>query len=340
MNTTFIDACYRKKTTYTPVWYMRQAGRYLPQYRELKGEKNILDIVRTPELAAQITLQPVDILGVDAAILYADIMVPLLGIGVDVEIRENIGPVIKNPLTSRIDVQKLKKLSPKDDIPYLLQTIEIVRKELVKKVPLIGFSAAPFTLASYLIEGKPSRDFLKTKSLMYGNTSVWRLLMEKLTELIIIYLHAQVEAGVQVIQIFDSWVGFLSEIDYETYVLPYSKRIFESLQVLSVPLIHFGTNTAGMLSSFSSVACNVIGVDWRISIDKAWKEIGYEKSIQGNLDPVILTCDFPTVKKHVDRIFSSLPKKNGYIFNLGHGVLPSTPVDNIIRLTEYIHSIR
>lgn len=335
MNTTFLDACYKKPTDHTPVWYMRQAGRYLPEYRKVKGDRNILDIVRTPELAAEISLQPVDILGVDAAILYADIMIPLLGIDVDLQIVENIGPVIKNPLQNLKDVQNLRKLSPTEDIPYLLETIKILRKEL--KVPLIGFSAAPFTLASYLIEGKPSRDFMKTKSLMYSDSEAWTLLMEKLADMIIVYLKAQVDAGIQTIQLFDSWVGSLSKEDYAQYVLPYSKRIFESLKDTNIPLIHFGTNTAGMLESFASVECNVVGVDWRIPIDKAWERIG-DKAIQGNLDPVILASEWPVVKEHVDHIFEILPQRKGYIFNLGHGVIPSARVENLIQLTEYIHS--
>ena len=336
MNTTFLDACYRKKTSYTPIWIMRQAGRYLPEYRELKGEKNILDIVRTPELAAQIALQPVKRLGVDAAILYADIMIPLLGIGVDLEIVENVGPVIKNPISSLEDVKKLRPLSPKEDIVYLLDTIKILRKEL--EIPLIGFSAAPFTLASYLVEGKPSRDFMKIKSLMYSNPDAWALLMEKLTELIIVYLKAQATFGVQAIQLFDSWVGALSEEDYEKYVLPYSKKIFEDLRSTNIPLIHFGTNTAGMLESFASVAADVIGVDWRIPLDIAWERIGSSKGLQGNLDPVLLTADWEVIKKHVDHMFDILPKKEGYIFNLGHGITPSAKVDNLIKLVEYVHS--
>lgn len=338
MNTTFLDACLGRQTPYTPVWYMRQAGRYLPEYKKLKGEKNILDIVRTPELAAQISLQPVDILNVDAAILYADIMIPLMGIGVDLEIVESVGPVIKHPLTSIADVKKLRELRPEGDIPYLLHTIKILRNELRNKVPLIGFSAAPFTLASYLIEGKPSRDFLKTKSFMYSDTKAWKLLMEKLTRLIITYLKAQMVAGIQTVQLFDSWIGFISPADYEAFVLPYSKQIFEALSKENIPLIHFGTNTSGMLSSFASVACNVVGVDWRVSIDTAWKQIGFQKGIQGNLDPAILLADFPFIKKKVDQIFASLPKREGYIFNLGHGVLQTTPVTNILKLTEYIHS--
>jgi len=337
MNTTFLDACYSKKTSHTPVWYMRQAGRYLPEYRKLKEKHTILDIVRTPELAAKVSLQPIDILGVDAAILFADIMIPLVGIGVELDIVEHIGPVIKHPIRTMQDVKKLRKLNPREDIPYLLETIAILKKELQTKVPLIGFSAAPFTLASYLIEGKPTRDFLQTKLFMYTNQKGWHALMKTLTDLIIVYLKSQVATGVNALQLFDSWVGTLSEDDYQTFVLPYTKQIFESLKNENVPMIHFGTNTAGMLSSFASVPCAVISVDWRIPIHKAWKEIGYSKAIQGNLDPVLLLSDFSDIKKQVDTIFSSLPKREGYIFNLGHGVLQQTSVENLKRLTEYVH---
>lgn len=340
MNTIFLDACFSKKTSYTPVWYMRQAGRYLPEYRKLKEKHTILDIVKTPELAAKVSLQPVDVLGVDAAILFADIMIPLLGIGVELDIVENIGPVMKNPITSMADVEKLRVLHPNEDIPYLLETITILRKELKEKVPLIGFSAAPFTLASYLIEGKPTRDFIKTKSFMYNNTPAWKLLMQKLSDLMSTYLQSQVTTGVQALQLFDSWIGCLSESDYKEYVLPYTERIFKTIKSshASIPMIHFGTNTAGLLAPFASVSCDVISVDWRISIEKAWKEIGYDKAIQGNIDPVLLLSDFSVIKKQVDRIFASLPKREGYIFNLGHGVLPGTPVQNLIKLTEYVHS--
>src|SRR5258708_3920677 len=229
MNTTFLDACHSKKTKYTPVWYMRQAGRYLPEYKRLKGERNILDVVQTPELAAQIAMQPVDILGVDAAILYADIMIPLLGIGVDLEIVENIGPVIHRPIRTLTDVIKLRALEPEKDVDYLLKTIKMLRHELKSKVPLIGFSAAPFTLASYLIEGQPSRDFIKTKTLMYSNLPAWDLLMKKLSDLIIIYLQSQTDAGIQAVQLFDSWVGNLSARDYQQNVLPYTVLIFVSI---------------------------------------------------------------------------------------------------------------
>ena len=335
MNKTLIDACFGKKTPYTPVWYMRQAGRYLPEYRRLKGNKNILDVVKNPKLAAKITLAPVEVLGVDGAVLYADIMIPLLGIGVDLEIIENIGPVIKSPLKKLSDIKKLRDLQPKQDIPYLLETISILKSKL--KVPLIGFSAAPFTLASYLIEGKPSRDFIKTKSFMYTQKEAWGLLMQKLTTLIIDYLQVQKDAGIEVIQLFDSWVGCLSESDYKEYVLPYTLKIFKSLNDRVVPMIHFGTNTAAFLKLFSSVECEVVSVDWRMSINRAWEYIGLNKGIQGNLDPATLLADFSLVKKRVDEIFTLLPKKEGYIFNLGHGMLPDTPVKTVIKLTEYIH---
>lgn len=340
MNTTFLDTCYSKNTSHTPVWYMRQAGRYLPAYRKLKQTYSILEIVKNPELAAAVSLQPIDTLGVDAAILFADIMIPLLGVGVDLDIMEHIGPVIKHPIQTIADVEKIRMLQPQIDVPYLLKTITILKKELINRVPLIGFSAAPFTLASYLIEGKPTRDFIKTKSFMYNEPMAWNLLMKKLTDIIIIYLQSQVTTGVNALQLFDSWVGCLSEDDYRTYVLPYTKRIFQTIkaQTNNIPTIHFGTNTAGFLSTFSSVDCEVISIDWRIPLHKAWKQIDYTKAIQGNLDPVLLLSDFSLIKKHVDTIFTSLPKKEGYIFNLGHGVLPQTPVENLIQLTDYVHS--
>lgn len=337
MNNTFIDACFQRKTQYTPVWYMRQAGRYMPEYRKIKEKYKILDICKTPELASKISLLPVEKLGVDAAILFADIMIPLLGVGVDLDIVEEIGPIIKHPVLTNNDVKKLRALEPEQDIPYLLNTIDLLRHEL--DVPLIGFSAAPFTLASYLIEGKPTRNFIKTKLLMYSNTKVWNLLMDKLTDMIIIYLESQIKAGVQAIQVFDSWVGSLSEEDYREYVLPYTSRIFNNLKNPSVPFIHFGTNTAGLLELFSSVDCDVVSIDWRIPIAKAWKQIQYKKAIQGNVDPVLLLSDFSLIKKHVDELFASLQKREGYIFNLGHGVLRDTPVENLVKLTEYVHTL-
>jgi len=335
MNSIIIDTCFRKKTPYTPVWYMRQAGRYLPEYRKLKGDRNILDIVKNAEFAAQITMLPVKKLNVDAAVLFADIMVPLIGIGLELEIVENIGPVIKNPISSIEQIKKFRTLNPREDIPYLLKTISLLKNELT--VPIIGFSAAPFTLASYLIEGKPTRDFIKTKKFMYTNPVAWNLLMKKLSKLINTYINAQINQGVSLIQLFDSWVGCLSESDYISYVLPFSKEVFDNIQNKKIPTIHFGTNTAGMLPAFSSVNCNVISVDWRMPIAKCWEIIGYKKGIQGNLDPILLLSDWNTIKKNVDIIFDQIPRKKGFIFNLGHGVLPETPVENLVKLTDYVH---
>lgn len=326
-----------QQTEYTPVWYMRQAGRYLPEYRKLKQKYTILDICKTPELAMQVAKQPVEILGVDAAILFADIMIPLLGIGVDLEIVENIGPVIAKPIQSDLQVKNLRELDPFVDISYLFETITLLKKEL--SVPLIGFSAAPFTLASYLIEGRPTRDFMKTKSFMYNSPITYHKLMGKLTDLIIVYVSAQIKTGVSSIQLFDSWAGCLSAYDYETFVYPYSKKIFSTLSCnFSVPLIHFGTNTAGFISSFSSVDCQVIGIDWRIPLHEARVKINPKMAIQGNLDPCVLLSDFSHVKKQVDVLFEQMGKtRRGYIFNLGHGVLPQTPVDILKKLTEYVH---
>jgi uroporphyrinogen decarboxylase len=337
MRTIFLDACRGKQTDRTPVWYMRQAGRCLPQYRKIKEKHSVLDICRSPELATEVALLPVDILGVDAAILFADIMIPLLGVGVDLDIVEHVGPVIHQPIQTMSDITKLRPLEPERDVPYLLTTIALLRKELEHKVPLIGFSAAPFTLASYLIEGKPTRDFIKTKSFMYNNPADWNVLMTTLSDIITVYLRAQVAAGVQALQVFDSWVGCLSDRDYQDFVLPHTMDIFHRLRDVDVPLIHFGTNTAGLLTSFASVDCHVIGVDWRISLSDAWETIHYRKSLQGNLDPALLLGEFALVQRRVDEMFASLPKRQGYIFNLGHGVLPQTPLENLIDLTAYVH---
>lgn len=334
----FVQACRQEKTPYIPIWFMRQAGRSFPEYRKLKETYDILTIVKTPELAAKVALMPVDTLHVDAAILFADIMTLLLAMDVDLEIVEGVGPVINSPVKSNKDIEKLTPIDPEKDLPFIQETIRLIQTELKGKAPLIGFSGAPFTLASYLIEGKPSREFIKTKSFMYTNPRAWERLMTKLTDATIVYLSYQVASGVQVIQLFDSWAGYLSEVDYSTDVLPHSKRIFAELKRLHphVPLIHFGTNTAAFLDPFASVDCDVVGIDWRMSIAQAWEHIG-NKAIQGNLDPVVLLSDFAIVKQQVDILFDSLPKREGYIFNVGHGVLPDTPVETLKRLVEYVH---
>jgi uroporphyrinogen decarboxylase len=331
---------------------MRQAGRCLPEYRKLKEKYDILTLCRTPELASEVSLMPIRRFGVDAAILFADIMLPLIAMGVDLDIVEKIGPVIKHPIRTADDIAKMRDIDAPRDLDYLGQTIKLVLGKLAAEhfanVPLIGFSGAPFTLASYLIEGKPSRDFIKTKKMMHEQPAVWHELMKKLTKNIIIYLQFQAASGVQALQIFDSWVGCLSKEEYVQYVLPYSREIFSALAFSSatnasqrkIPRIHFATNTAAFLAEFASVDCEVVGVDWRISLGEARKIIGPGKAIQGNLDPAILLSDIGTIKNKVDALLEEFGPSNvrkGFIFNLGHGVLPETPYEHLIELTTYIH---
>ena len=337
-NSPFIKACLKQKTEFTPVWYMRQAGRCIPEYRKIRKKYDVLTISKTPELAAKVTLQPVEIMGVDAAILFADIMIPLISMGIELELVDSVGPIILNPVQNRRDVEKIKVNNPEKDYAYLRETIGIIKQSLSIDKAVIGFCGAPFTLASYLIEGRPTREFIKTKKFINEQPETWNLLMDKLTNAMILYLREQIKAGIDAYQVFDSWVGFLSYEDFIKYVLPYSKRIFTSLKNEGIPSIHFGTNTGYFLKEFASVECDVVSIDWRIPINIAWKKIGYKKSIQGNLDPVVLMNNFSVIQSKVDEIFNSLPSREGFIFNLGHGILPDTPLINLIKLTEYVHS--
>lgn len=336
----FLDAATGKKVDRIPVWFMRQAGRSLPGYRKLRERYDVLTLTQTPELAAQVSLEPIERLGVDAAILFADIMLLPLAMGIEVKIVDGVGPIIDKPIASTTDLARLRDFK-RENIAFLEETIRILRGKL--PVPLIGFSGAPFTLASYLIEGKPSRTWTLTKRCMYENPALWDALMTKLSDGIIEYLKAQVAAGAQALQIFDSWVGCLSPADYRTHVLPHMQRIFSALddQCLpdgrQVPRIHFGTNTAGMLADFASVECEVIGVDWRISLAEAKKVVG-SKSLQGNLDPAILLADWNVIKEKADTLLNDIDPHQGYIFNLGHGVLPESDDVMVRRLVEYVHS--
>lgn len=330
---TFLKACRSEATTHTPVWFMRQAGRSLPGYRALREKYDVLTLARTPELAAQISMEPIEILGVDAAILFADIMLLPLAMGVDLKIVDAVGPVIERPIAGIKDIDALAPLDPAR-ITYLTQTIKILREELA--VPLIGFSGAPFTLASYLIEGKPTRQWIKTKRFMMEQPQAWARLMEKLSEAIVIYLSSQIDAGAQAIQLFDSWAGCLSPADYRKFVLPYVRSIFSALKNKGVPRIHFGTDTSAMLHDFADVDCEVIGLDWRVDLGTAKAMIG-DKAMQGNLDPVVLLGDEAMIKENVDRIFDSLSSRTGFIFNLGHGVLPETDDRTLKNLVEYVH---
>lgn len=334
----FLRACRRESTEYTPVWLMRQAGRYLEEYRDIRRKVAFLELCKSPDLAAEVTLLPVHKLGVDAAIIFGDILLPLEGMGIHVEFAKGGGPLIRNPIRKKGDIERLRIIEPEEDVPFLLQAIEIVRRELDGGVPLIGFSGAPFTLASYLIEGGRSTDFSRTKGLLLGAPSLWRALMEKLTEVVIRYLRAQVRRGAQALQLFDSWVGCLSPWDYEASVLPFSQRVIREVRE-GVPLIHFSVGTAGFVHLVKEAGGDVIGIDWRADLGATWEHLGYDVGIQGNFDPWVLLASRQVIEDHVRRILESAGNRPGHIFNLGHGVLPKTPVENVIFMVETVHRL-
>jgi uroporphyrinogen decarboxylase len=335
LNDRLIKACRRQPVDATPVWFMRQAGRFLPEYRKIREKHDIISICKNPELSAQVTTLPVTTLGVDAAIIFADIMLPLEAMGVNFEIKEGLGPLIRSPIVDLKSAGSLTELNAKSDMPFVLEAIQLAKRML--DVPLIGFSGAPFTLASYLVEGKPTRDFTKTKSMMYREPNAWHLLMSKLATGMSGYLQAQVEAGVDVIQLFDSWAGCLSPQDYHQYVLPYSQRVLKNLENTGVPRIHFGTGTSTLLEEMKQAGGDVFGVDWRIPIDVAWKRLGYDVGIQGNLDPAALLGDFELVKSRTTEILERIHGRPGHIFNLGHGMLPDTSPDRAAELVKFVH---
>lgn len=331
----FLLACHRKPTPYTPIWLMRQAGRYMKEYRAFRKRYSFLEMCKTPEIATEVTLLPIKKFKVDAAIIFSDLLLPLEPMGVSLEYRKGEGPAI-HPVREEREISRLRIFHPEESLSFLLRTIRIVRRELKGKIPLIGFSGAPFTLASYLIEGGHSTNYVMTKSLMYQNRTAWNILMEKLSEVLARCLHAQVEAGVQAVQVFDSWVGCLSPKDYEEFVLPYSKRVIDRVKH-KVPIIHFATSHATLLRLMKKAGGDVIGVDWRVNLQEAWKQIGYDIGIQGNLDPAVLLGPVDLIKKEVKRILRQAEGRPGHIFNLGHGVLPQTPVDNVKILIDLVH---
>jgi len=337
LNDRFLKACRREDVDCTPVWFMRQAGRYMAEYRALRAKHTLLEICAQPELATEVTLQPVRALGVDAAILFADILLPLIPMGLDLEFAQGEGPVIHNPIGSRADVEALRRVEPHESLAHVLEAVRLVRRELDGQTPLIGFAGAPFTLASYMIEGGSSRNFIKTKRLMYSDTRTWHILMSKLGCVIADYLSAQVNAGAQAVQLFDSWVGALSPDDYREYVLPHSRFIIEQVQRTGVPLIHFGTDTAMLLPLLKEAGGDVIGLDWRVDLDRGWETIGVERAVQGNLDPVALFAPRAELERRVRRILDQAANRPGHIFNLGHGILPDTPVENVKAVVELVH---
>ncbi len=327
-------ACRKAAVERTPVWFMRQAGRSLPEYREIRERHTLFEVCRQPELCAEVTLQPVRAHGVDAAVMFADIMLPVLGMGIDVELVENVGPVIERPVATMADVERLAVPDPDDSVPFILEAVRLVREELGAEQAVIGFAGGPFTVAGYLIEGKPTRDFLKTKGCMYGAPDVWHALMEKLADTFAAYLRAKVHAGADVIQLFDSWVGALSVEDYREFVAPYSARILASLEV---PTIHFGTGTAHLLEDLARAGGDVIGLDWRIPIGRGWTLVGEERGVQGNLDPALLLGPWERVEAAATRILTAVAGRRGHVFNLGHGVLPATDPADLRRLAELVH---
>src|SRR6266513_3653978 len=333
----FLAACYRRQPDATPIWFMRQAGRCLAQYRELRKRYDILTMAKTPDLCAQVTLMPVKEFGVDAAVLYADIMLPLEDMGISLEIQPDIGPIIHNPIRTMQDVNALHVVDPEESTPFVMQAIRLVRRELEGKQAVIGFSGAPFTLACYLIEGRPSRDYALAKSLMYGQPEIWHALMNKLTEVVSDYMLAQISVGVDAVQLFDSWVGSLSPGVYRQCVQPYSQRIFEAIKQTGTPAIHFGTGTASLLELMTEAGGDSIIIDWRMDLDTAWARIGYDRGIQGNLDPTLLLTPWNVIEKGMQDVLQRAANRPGHIFNLGHGVLADTPPDMLRRLVDAVH---
>jgi uroporphyrinogen decarboxylase len=333
----FLKAASQQPTECTPVWFMRQAGRYMPEYRRIRERHGLMEMFKTPDLAAEVTLQPFHALPVDAAIIFADILLPLEGMGIRVEFAKGEGPAIRNPIRNKADVDGLRVADPETDLGYVLKSLSLVSRELAGKIPLIGFAGAPFTLASYMIEGGSSRDYLLTKRMMYSEPETWRLLMGKLSATISSYLLAQAKAGAQIVQLFDSWVGCLSPSDYEEFVLGPTQQIFQSLKQAGIPSIHFGTGTADLLPWMRAAGGNVIGVDWRTSLSSAWQRIGEGAAIQGNLDPALLLAPWPLLRKKAQELLDSVRDRPGHIFNLGHGILQATPVDSVKALAEFVH---
>ena len=332
----FLAALRHVQPDSTPVWFMRQAGRCLADYRALRQRYDILTLAKTPELCAEVTLMPIDAFGVDGAVLFADIMLPLEPMGVSLEIQPAVGPIIHEPIRSRVDVDRLRSIEPAAELPFVMDAIRLVRRALDGRQAVIGFSGAPFTLACYLIEGRPSRDYAVAKAFMYREPEAWHALMDKLSGVVIGYLNAQIAAGAQVVQLFDSWVGSLGPSDYVAYVQPYVARIFA--EVHGAPTIHFGTGTAALLEAMAEAGGDVVGVDHRQSLDAAWDRIGHERGIQGNLDATRLLAGWEPTAAGARDVLRRANKRPGHVFNLGHGVLPDTDPALLRRLVDLVHA--
>jgi uroporphyrinogen decarboxylase len=337
VNDRFLRACRREPVDATPVWFMRQAGRYMADYRELRRRYSLMDICRAPELAVAVTMQPVEVIDVDAAILFSDLLVPFTPMGIDFDFVKGEGPSIENPLRSDRDVARLRRFEPRQALAHVLDTIRILRRELEGRVPLIGFGGAPFTLAAYAIEGGPSTNYAHTKTFMYSQPAAWHRLCEYFADMVADYLIAQVEAGAQALQIFDSWAGALGRQDYREFVLPHSRRLICGLASTGVPIIHFGVGSTAILQDMAEAGGDVIGVDWRQPLDEAWAVIGEERGVQGNLDPTLLLGPRDRMLMAADDVLARAGRRHGHIFNLGHGVLPMTSLERVQDLARHVH---
>ncbi len=335
MNDRFLRACRREPVDMTPVWFMRQAGRYMASYRAIRDHHTLLDICRNPELAAQVTLQPVNEIEVDAAILFSDLLLPLEPMGIPFDFVKGEGPVIDPPVRTVARIDSLRRFEPRESLAHVLDTIRLLRTQL--DVPLIGFAGAPFTLASYAIEGGPSSNYARTKALMYGEPEAWHRLADTFATIVADYLTAQIEAGAQAVQVFDSWVGALSAGDYREFVLPHTQKIFATVQPLGVPTLHFGTGTTTILAEMREAGGDVIGLDWRIPLDDGWAQVGDDRAVQGNLDPTLLLGPVERMLRGAHDVLQRAGGRPGHIFNLGHGILPSTDLEHVRTLAHFVH---
>ena len=332
-------ACRREPVPYTPIWLMRQAGRYMPEYRAVRARTSFLELCKTPSLAAEVTVTAAERLGVDAAIIFADILLILEPMGVELEFPHGEGPVIHNPVRQAGDVDRLRQVEDVNALDFVNEAIRQTRRALKPDIPLIGFSGAPFTLASYLTEGGGSKNYVHTKRLMYNDSGAWHAMMSLITASLVKYLNAQIEAGAQAVQLFDSWVGCLSPDDYRDYVMPHTRDVIQNITP-GVPVIHFGTGTAALLELMCEAGGDVIGLDWRVRLDEGWQRVGHDVAVMGNLDPVALFANQDELRAHAKRVLNQAGGRSGHIFNLGHGILPETPVENVIALIEFVHERR
>ena len=337
MNNRFIDACWGKPVDRTPVWLMRKAGRYLPEYMRVRSKCTFLELCKTPELAAEVSIQPVDILNVDAAIMFSDILTPVEPMGMKLDFVP--GPVFEHPIRSMTDVEALRIPQMEQDVPYVIETLKILRRELATRVPLIGFGGAPFTLACYMVEGKGSKDWATIKRMMYAAPEVYHALLEKVTMMSMEYLNAQIKAGAQVIQIFDTWGGVLSPTDYAKYVLPYTTKLINGLNRMDTPIIHFVKGAGTMLDIVQQAGGDVMGLDWHTNLGKARDILGTNMAVQGNLDPTVLYAPREIIEAEVQRVLNENADRPGHIFNLGHGILPTVPPENAIHMVECVHRL-